>query len=128
MTRKERFTTIVLRSAYALATELMKNHADVFNDMAKRAGDSPAESIIACNLSIAVSCYGKCVLNLEQVAIREEVADDKFYNGNSNKGLECDILFDRLYSATNVLLEETNDENCRDFLEENIRILDFLRG
>lgn len=128
MTRKEKFTTIILRSAYTLATELMNNHASVFDDFTKRAGDSPAESIIACNLNIAVSCYAKCVLNLEQVAIREGIADDNFYNGNSNKGLECDILFDKLYSATNILLEETDDENCRDFLEENMRILDFLRG
>ena len=128
MTRNtENFATALLRKAYTLAIKLMENESSRLDSFTKEAKDSPAMRAIVCNLNIAKSCYEKCALNLEQIAIRSGIADDKFYNDNRGIALDCDS-FDNLYSAMNILLEETDDKDSRDYLVENVRMLDFLRG
>lgn len=128
MTRNvESFATILLRKAYTLATMLMEDEANRLDSLTREVEDSPVKRAIMCNLNIAKSCYEKCALNLEQIALRMEVADDRFYNGNRDLFLDYDSD-DSLYSAMNILLEEIEDEDCRDCLMENKRMLDFLRG
>ena len=128
MTRNtENFATAFLRKAYTLAIKLMENEASRLDSFTREAKDSPAMRAIVCNLNIAKSCYEKCALNLEQIAIRSGIADDRFYNDNRGIALDCDS-FDNLYSAMNILLEETDDKDSRDYLVENVRMLDFLRG
>lgn len=123
----ENFATILLRKAYTLATMLMEDEASRLDSLTREVEDSPVKRAIMCNLNIAKSCYEKCALNLEQIALRMEVADNRFYNGNRDLFLDYDSD-DSLYSAINILIEEIEDEDCRDCLIENIRILDFLRG
>lgn len=128
MTRNaENFATILLRKAYTLATKLMEDEASRLDSLTRELKDSPLKRAIVCNLNIAKSCYEKCALNLEQIALSMEVADDRFYNDNRGIALDCDSD-DSLYSAMNILLEEIEDEDCRDCLVENKRMLDFLRG
>ena len=139
MTRNvESFATALLRKAYTLAIKLMENEASRLDSFTKEAKDSPAMRAIVCNLNIAKSCYEKCALNLEQIAIRSGIADDKFYNDNRGIALDCDS-FDNLYLAMDLLLDEAEvyddpdivNENIMayvDFLVENKRMLDFLRG
>ena len=128
MTRNvESFATILLRKAYTLATMLMEDETSRLDRLTREIEDSPIKKAIVCNLNIAKSCYEKCALNLEQIALRMEVADDRFYNGNRDLFLDYDSD-DSLYSAMNILLEEIEDEDCRDCLIENKRMLDFLRG
>lgn len=138
MTRNvESFTTALLRKAYTLAIKLMENEASRLDSLTREVEDSPVKRAIMCNLNIAKSCYEKCALNLEQIALRSGIADDKFYNDNRGIALDCDS-FDSLYLAMDLLLDETEeydpdivDENIiryRDFLVENKRMLDFLRG
>lgn len=139
MTRNvESFATALLRKAYTLAIKLMENEASRLDSFTREAKDSPAMRAIVCNLNIAKSCYEKCALNLEQIAIRCGIADDRFYNDNSGIAFDCDS-FDSLYLAIDLLLDETEvyddpdivNENITayiDFLVENKRMLDFLRG
>ena len=139
MTRNvESFTTALLRKAYTLAIKLMENEASRLDSLTREVEDSPVKRAIMCNLNIAKSCYEKCALNLEQIAIRCGIADDRFYNDNSGIALDCDS-FDSLYLAMDLLLDETEvyddpdtvNENIMayiDFLVENKRMLDFLRG
>ena len=139
MTRNvESFATALLRKAYTLAIKLMENESSRLDSFTKEAKDSPAMRAIVCNLNIAKSCYEKCALNLEQIAIRSGIADDKFYNDNRGIALDCDS-FDNLYLAMDLLLDEAEvyddpdivNENIMayvDFLVENKRMLDFLRG
>ena len=139
MTRNvESFATALLRKAYTLAIKLMENEASRLDSFTREAKDSPAMRAIVCNLNIAKSCYEKCALNLEQIAIRSGIADDRFYNDNRGIALDCDS-FDNLYLAMDLLLDEAEvyddpdivNENIMayvDFLVENKRMLDFLRG
>lgn len=128
MTRNtENFATILLRKAYTLATMLMNDNATSLASLEKYEEDGAAMEAILCCLNIAKSCYKMCALNLEQIAIRKGVADDRFYNDNRGIALDCDSC-DNLYSAMNILLEETDDKDSRDYLVENVRMLDFLRG
>lgn len=134
----ESFATALLRKAYTLAIKLMEDSANQLYALNREVEDCPTRRAIACNLNIAKSCYEKCALNLEQIAMRSGIADDKFYNDNRGIALDCDS-FDNLYLAMDLLLDEAEvyddpdivNENIMayiDFLVENKRMLDFLRG